>query len=209
MMIKRPLLWCAGAYALGEVLALQSGGLWPAVMFLAAGAVVVWLRIRQRRQPAGAVGAGQNRRIFRLVLPLLFMLGFVRLLQAGDSFAVREVDRYLETEGELSAELSGRVARIELRTVSGRKSFRLLVSGCVVRMEEPEGKDSGEEGEVFPIGTVLLSLDELPKEVREGRSIAVKARLSEMEEAGNPGQFDGRGYYRGQGISYRQQYEDR
>lgn len=203
MMIKRPLLWCAGAYALGEVLALQSGGLWPAVMFLAAGAVMVWLRIRRRRQPAGEDGAGQNRRIFRLVLPLLFMLGFVRLLQAGDSFAVREVDRYLETEGELSAELSGRVARIELRTVSGRKSFRLLVSGCVVRMEEPEGKDSGEEGEVFPIGTVLLSLDELPKEVREGRSIAVKARLSEMEEAGNPGQFDGRGYYRGQGISYR------
>ncbi len=194
MVIKRPLLWVVGAYALGEVLALQSRGLWFIVMVLTAA---VCRKLWGGGPPGHSAGVVRRRRIIWLVLPFVFLLGVLRLRQAENSPAVRELDACLEAEESLTVTLCGRVARVELRTASGGKSFRLLVSDCTVLRDEAD-----EAGELS-VGGVLLSLDELPEEVCEGRSITMRVRLSELEEPGNPGQFDGRGYYRGQGISYR------
>ncbi len=194
--MKRPLLWCAGAYALGEVLALQSGGLWIAAFFLAAAACLGFWRTKAAG-PEGLPGirpAAGNRRILWLVLSVFFVLGWLRVYQAGDSQILRRLDGDLAEEESLEGILSGRAARLELRNGEGGESFRLLLSGCVFR---PEGR------EACPVGGVLVTLEELPEGVREGRELTMKARLLEMEESGNPGQFDGRSYYRSQGISYR------
>ncbi|MCI8465702.1 MAG: DUF4131 domain-containing protein [Lachnospiraceae bacterium] len=194
MLIKRPLLWYAGAYALGEVLARRSEGLWPAALCLAAGmaGAIVGFRLKGKKN-------GQGRQKIWLVLPAFFLLGFWRICQEGDSPAIQELDRRLELEGRLEAELSGQIERIEFRKVEAEESFRLYLSGCRVQMK---GKET-EETERFFVGGVLLFWEELPEGVQEGRTISAKVRLMEMEEARNPGQFDSRSYYRSQGIAYQ------
>lgn len=201
--MKRPLLWCAGAYALGEVLALPGRGLWTITLLLIAGAVVC------RRGKKG----GKNGRAVWFFLSCFFLFGILRLNQAGDSPEVRELDRRLAEEESLTAVFSGKVAHMERRNEGGRESFRLLLSGCRVRPETERDGENGpggakakeeelKETKSFPVKGVLLFLDELPEGVREGRDVVVRGKLSEMEEARNPGQFDSRSHYRSQGISY-------
>ncbi|MCI8504889.1 MAG: DNA internalization-related competence protein ComEC/Rec2 [Lachnospiraceae bacterium] len=191
MIIKRPLLWYAGAYALGEVLALQSGGLVPVVWLSAAGGAAAVCRRRKR--------GGQSRHRIWFALPFFFLLGSFRLWSAQEPPAIRKLDDRLLEERNLTAALSGKVERIELRTVEGRESFRLLLSGCDVGTDKEEVR----EAESFSVGRVLVSMEQLPEGVEEGREVCLEVCLSEMEESGNPGQFDSRSYYRGQGISYR------
>ncbi len=226
--MKRPLLWYAGAYALGEVLALHGGGLWPAVFLAAAGTAAVcclrkskkiflFVRRRARRACPARRSGGQGvrgRRVLWFFLSLFFVLGSLRLSRSGDPPAVRRLDGILAEKESLTGVLSGRIVRMELRSTKGEESFRLLLSGCSFRPEDSEkggipAEEAGdrsagpEETEVFPVGGVQLTLEELPEGVREGRDLTMRVRLSEMEEPGNPGQFDSRSYYRSQGISYR------
>lgn len=133
------------------------------------------------------------------MLLFFFLLGYVRIYQTGNSASVKILDGRLEEEENLTAKLAGRVVRIELRDTGGKESFRLLLSDCSI---QTEGKTETEETELFFVGGVLLFLDELPEGVREGRKVFMEVRLSEMEASGNPGQFDSRSYYRGQGIFY-------
>ncbi|MCI8549109.1 MAG: DNA internalization-related competence protein ComEC/Rec2 [Lachnospiraceae bacterium] len=184
MLMKRPLLWYAGAYALGEVLALQGRGLGLAVLCgLTAGTAAAGRKVSK---------SGQSRWIW-LVLPFFFILGVIRVRGEGALPAIEGLDRKLEITGDLETVITGKVTRVERREVEGRESDRLYLSGCMIGAEETEH---------YQVDGVLLLFDELPAGVEEGKHITVNVRLFSMEEAGNPGQFDSRDYYRSQGIYY-------
>ena len=184
MLIKRPLLWYAGAYALGEVLALQSRGLGLAILCgLAAGAAAAGWK---------AAKSGQSRWIW-LVLPFFFVFGIIRIRGEESLPAIASLDRKLEKTGSLETVVSGNVARVEIREAEGEEKGRLYLSECMIGTKETE---------YYHVDGILALFDELPAGMEEGKHIVANVRLFSMEEAGNPGQFDSRGYYRSQGIYY-------
>ena len=195
--MKRPLLWYAGAYALGEVLILQgfgagglpgiAGGL-LAAFFAAAGMAVVFY---------GKKKSGQSRLLW-LALPLFFVLGYFRCSAVYHSSDLEKLEKRLAESGmeQAPAVVSGTVERIELRNISyqsGRKreEFRLWLRGCEIRLTDG----------TYPADGVLVFGENLEDGVLEGRNVTMEASVSALEEPGNPGQFDSKSYYRSRKIS--------
>ncbi len=205
-MIKRPLLWYAGAYVLGEVLALyglraSESAMVKVVFLLGAAAVFTGISVCCRK----SVKMGQSKRLW-LALPAFFVVGAALAMTA-------EKETYLDpvfTAGdkdELEAEISGVIERIE-RKSRDTEEIRLCLKNCTGILSG-EGTMNG--GEIYELGRVTVIFKETPDsvpEAAEGRRVQVRCRLAAMEEPGNPGQFDSKGYYRALGISYFAYGED-
>ncbi len=170
-MIRRPLLWYAGAYVLGEVLG--RAGIGAAAAAAVLGAAAGW---------HGSRKTGQSRLLW-LALPFFIL--------AGGLLYQRECRERklcpLEWDGK-RAQVSGRILRLELR----EDGVRLWLEDCEVEL-------AGGRGGAFP--GLLLFLEQLPSGACEGRRICMEAVLGVFEEAGNPGGFDSRSYYRALGVS--------
>lgn len=176
--MKRPFLWYAGAYVLGEVLAFYGLGAAAllGVLLLSAGDI----------KAAASKKQGQSRRVW-LALPFFFLAGLILVNRANISLPL---DTFFEITGktELDVEITGTVMRIE-------REGRIRLNNCEITFFD---ENSSKEKMVFVKGVLLLMDDD----AEEGNRIRAEGKLYAMEEPGNPGEFDSRAYYRAMGISY-------
>lgn len=183
-MIKRPFLWCAGAYVLGEVLALYGPG-----TALPLGALLLF---------AVTGKYGQSKRLM-LALPFFFLAGMILAGRAGKAPAM---DTVFEEQGksELTGTISGKIAKIEERKEAEEKTeYRIWMKNCQVLLTEKEGT-------VYETGEILLLAEGESEDswevIEEGNRVLVTGKILAMEKPGNQGQFDSSAYYRAVGIDY-------
>lgn len=179
-MIRRPLLWYAGAYILGEVFG--HCGFWEA-----AGTAIVMLAFVRVR-------SGQKKRGM-LILPFFFLAGAVLAWNAGQVLPMDAVFRE-EDESSLPGTVSGTVVSVEKR----EEKYRLRLKSCSASLK-------GREEEFGKIGGILVFAESSETEaewetVQEGNTVRVSGDLYGPEKTGNPGQFDMSAYYRSIGIRY-------
>ncbi len=211
--MKRPLVYAAGGFVLGEVWLLLPVE-WKAVIpvLAAAGIFCLW----KRRQEHGNVAAG-GRSLVCWILPL-FCFAF---LGAGRFAADQRTEKRCEAQ---TAALEGRTLQVEgtLDDVEAGKKERyaavLTLSDVVLYTQ-----DGAQEFE----GAVLVYLDEMPAgfdlggmettvrdrriadeagtvdRLRVSMRVSVWGKLESMGHATNPGQFDFGEYYHALGIEGR------
>ena len=184
------MIWIAGAFVLGEVAAYLADGataegtgmpfFLTALFFIAGAALPAAAYLR----PAERISKKAAGRI--LILFLLFLSGAFRMHGA---MAKEPAEQLLEENGS-------------------RRGVRLL--GLTDRVEEKNGKLTLLLSEVLIDGEQTASKVRLSVKEEDcseipapGDRVLAIGMLSLFEEATNPGQFDFRMHYRGQGVRYR------
>lgn len=186
MKIKRPLTVFAGAFVLGEVLALLQTKVWAGIFgFLFV--VVLFLWYQKERDSRGIL----------VCLVLSFcMLGLFR----GN----REYQMYEKTETCVSESLTGEVVGTVQKLEEKELSWGIRLTDCRWRWEN----DSGEwrEESLDTDVQVWLRKDLFPQQkeqLRPGRRIKAAGERTQPESPGNPGEFDYNAYYRSIGIGWQ------
>ena len=184
------MIWIAGAFVLGEVAAYLADGataegtgmpFFLTALFFIAGLTLGMAFFHRTRGMAARKTAGRI-----LVLFLLFLAGVFRMYGA---VAKEPAEQLLEENGS-------------------RRGVRLL--GLTDRVEDKEGKLTLILSEVVIDGEQTASKVRLSVKEEDcseipaaGDRVLAIGMLSLFEEATNPGQFDFRMHYRGQGVRYR------
>ena len=224
-MIYRPLLWYFGSAAFGEVLA-KSGGITGKLAGISL-LLLVWFYLGEKGKQAGqnrllwlllpcffALGFlryGQAVRSFQK-LPETWdkqtavvtgMISRIEERQEVVHLILRDCN-ISEWEGAVfgGGFASGKNGSGQQSTEKELKAETELKSE---ENQEPENEPGAGDGiEVNGI-LVLWEKEELPEEfftlVREGNVMTLEAELRLPKEKRNPGQFDGKAYYRAMGIS--------
>ncbi len=208
--MKRPLVYAAGGFVLGEVwllLPVEMKAVVPALVM--AGVFCLWKKRRER----GYVNAS-GRSLIRWFLPLFCFA----LLGAGRLWA----------DERLSARCGGQIAELEGITLKAEGTLDDVGAGkegsyaAVLTLSDVALYARGEKREFD--GDVLVYLDEVPEEsgafggqtagnaekgaartggLRVSMRVSVWGELETMGRATNPGQFDFGKYYHALGIEGR------
>ncbi len=186
---KRPLLYLAGGFVLGEVLGLQC---MMAVQILLPAAAVVLACMG-----LGAVGAGQV--IFLPREKGYWWIGCISLFLLCGFCRGRQERHVWETEQALALDGVWREYTGKLRGLKDCGSqWEMLLA-----LEEPMG---GEPRRIFVYvdkGGIAWDGRTADMRPRLGMGLRVEGKLEAFGQARNPGQFGYRDYCRAQGISYR------
>lgn len=193
--MKRPLVFAAGGFVLGEVWLLLPV-VWKAAAPALLGVGVCCLESYKKRERKESM-CGSRLVLYR-VLPFLLagILGAGRLqLDRRISLGYEETVKRAEALDDNSAVwLEGRAA--DIRPGNG-ETYEAVLQLSHVRLHFPD--------EQAPFGSVLVYLEERPDRrlVRIGGKVAVKGELEGLGRASNPGQFDYESYYHALGIEGR------
>ncbi len=191
--MKRPLVFAAGGFVLGEVWLLLPVGLKAVIPAIAlCGVCCLW---KKRRQEGKLSGSSQ---VIYWVLPFVFMaaLGAWRL----------EADRLAEKKYEETAEAAERLAEGSPARLEGILADISPGNGetyeAVLQLDRVS---LHVRDRVADYGSVLVYLDEVPdrSRLRIGMKVSVRGQLERMGRATNPGQFDYGRYYHALGIEGR------
>lgn len=177
--MKRPLIYAAGGFVLGEVCVLLPV-VWSAGIFVlvTAGVRVLW----KKRDKRGRVWLWW-------ILPLFLMLGMGRMYEDREILARKE-EALKRVEG-LYLELEGDVAAIE----EGEKLASLKLKGVALRDKQGES--------AYPAVLVYVDPKEIEREkgkLRIGMRVSVRGKLEGFSRLRNPGGFDYEAYYHALGI---------
>lgn len=173
--MKRPLMYAAGGFVLGEVCLLL-----PAVVgigipvILTAGVCYLWMQ-------------NSGRSLLWWILPLFCVLGMLRF--SWDQSLTAQYEQVGEMVCGKDVQLEGTVGKIS----SGEKTDSLQLGQVIVRVQGAE----------YKFGDVLVYVDGDENVGLEGMRIAVAGRLERFDKPGNPGQFDYGAYYHSMGIEGR------
>jgi competence protein ComEC len=202
--MKRPWGILAAGFVLGEVLALKiSFFSIPAAALLLAACFFVWKmpQIRGGQNPVllkccrriflpARSAADKRRMAARFLLLSALLAGAVRLCAASlPSDMEEELDRIMK-ENPYGTELTVKADGAEYGG-----SNLVIRSGCLLIYIPTADSETG-----FAKKAVGFSAEDPPK---IGNTVRVTGKLSRMEHASNPGQFDFAEYYRAKGITHR------
>ncbi len=196
--MRRPLVYAAAGFVLGEVWLLAQTGLRAGLAALAAAGVLFAYASDRKKT--------ENRKSGRS-LPAGFVPLFCMALLGAARLAA---DRSAEPgRVEAAAETAGRTLRAEgrlddIREGNGTTYQAVMeLSGVTAHIRDP-GKTVR-----YP-GTILVYLDEAPdmEDLRIGTRVSVWGELERMPAASNPGEFDYREYCHALGIEGRMFGED-
>lgn len=177
--MKRPLLFAAWGFVLGEVY-LRLPMVWQILtsVLLCSGGMVLWMKWNK---------SGRNLVVW--MMPLFFVLfGVVRLWQ--EQRQVEMWEKFMETcEGE-EREIYGKIMAIQ----PGKENWRLDLEGekpypklvVYVKAEEMAEEAESQEAVVEKYGI--------------GERICVIGELKRFRHPGNPGEFEYAAYYHAQGY---------
>lgn len=175
--MKRPLLWLAGAFALGIALAVCVS---MKICLCFCGAAM-GLTITQYVR----VTTGKSR--VYLLFPVFVLAG--GMYAQADLEMVWLAQTQAEAYFQTTDAVEGTVAWIDLGTEEKQTQIRLENLAC-----------GGEE----LVGSMLMYLEgEAGEELQIGWRIQAWGQAEIMEEANNPGGFDAKSYYAAQGVYYR------
>ncbi len=181
MNIKRPLLYAAGGFVLGEVCFLLPAWLSAGIpMVLTAGVCYLW----KKREKSG-------RSLLWWILPLFLLLGMGSM--CGDRMRTDKAERILSQVKEKRTEVKGNVAAVGY----GDSWVSLKLSQVTLETE-------GECREYFPV-MAYVDREEYQEEnrLRIGMQVSVEGELEGFSKPGNPGEFDYGTYYHALGIEGR------
>lgn len=189
--MKRPWEVLAAGFVLGEVLALA---LSFASVFAAALGLAVLFGIRKTRLFRNGKACLILRQRFGFRLPVLFLCAH---LAGASCFLIGEMPRAGEKELDRILSDGGAYRDITLRIegMETGKNALVLKSGTLL-VTVPTGDGSSEDGKKAD----GFSPEDMPA---IGNTVRVSGKLSRMEHASNPGQFDFADFYRAQGITHR------
>lgn len=208
-MYRRPLFAASIGFVLGEVCALYAeSGRWKimeAVFSLAllavsaaAGKAVKKALLGNREMGKGRKtekGRGMHGVLWILLLFCVFCAGYGRMAWEIQLWEEREEQPW--ENGEVVC-LAGKVEDIREKERIIALTVKTEKMGKVLAYVEREGTGNGE-------GNLPVNLPEAERRILEdlpiGSTVEVKGEVSRFQEAGNPGQFDSRAYYRSCGIS--------
>jgi len=181
MKIKRPLVYMAGGFVLGEVLTLLSVtfGL-AAALFLAAAAFLACVRMEKGRGKTLLFSAFLICGVWRMSVEMLPEPELIRTAaESGQSVQVRgrvrDIGKKEKTDGTMYT----------LTLDDSRMNGTVKAGRVLVYIRE------GDFGEV------------IPDELNPGQVVCVEGRISKEEGPRNPGEFDYGMYYRSLGIRAR------
>lgn len=188
--MKRPLVYAAGGFVLGEVWLLLPVELKAVIPVLVlAGILLLW----GSRGQSGCVERS-GRSLLKWCMPLLcFALLGAALLDADTRRAEECAARIRAVEG------------VTLKLEGVLKDVRPGKEGSYEAVLELADVTLDARGETMDFGgSVLVYLDEAPgDEMRIGMRVSVRGELEAMGQATNPGEFDYGEYYHALGIEGR------
>ncbi len=216
--MKRPLMYAAGGFVLGEVCLLLP--VWPGTgipVILSTGVCCLWIWSRIGNESDGMSGGHvadvsggrrkkeSGRSLLWWILPLFCVLGMLR--GQADERQWMRCQQVIDLAGKAQVRLEGDVWQVE----EGEKSVVLKLRHVEVYVE---GKGyEFRDVLVYVDGTQVQGLPEKTEEektgglqsarLRNGMRIAAWGRLGGFEKASNPGQFDFNSYYRSLGFGGR------
>lgn len=186
--IKRPLLFFAEGFVLGEVLFLLGVVRHAGILAAALTGIFSVLRLIQKRK-TGRGKEGEPQPVFFwlcLGIGFLFVLvGFCRI-QRAQQWAESELSLNLDKR---TVVLEGTIE--EIQVTAARTA--LVLQLCQIQSDD--GLKELEQVQVY--------LDGQQQILRLGNRVQVTGQLTAFSQARNPGEFDFRNYYRAQNINYR------
>ena len=126
-------------------------------------------------------------------------LGVAAILAVWVLFFTPTIPDYGEYDGREAA-VTGRVVRKEYRTSFEKKQIYLYLSNCSVVFIPENSPEDPEKELKLNIMCVLASGEAEPA---VGSCVSLQGELESFDGATNPGEFDSRLYYAGQGIDMR------
>jgi len=184
----------AAGFVLGEVLARAiSMGAAAAAGAVLAVLFAVWkdktFRIFPERNRLRNFLTGGKRMAVSVLFAAAFLTGAVRLCSAEiPSAKMRELDAVIQ-DGGSSRDRSLRIESME------EKGNHLVIRSGTLLVYVPKDSLDG----VYSGKTAVFSEDRMPK---IGNIVHLSGKLSRMEPASNPGQFDFANYYKARGITH-------
>lgn len=196
--MKRPLMYAAGGFVLGEVCLLLPVGLCAGIpAMILAGVCYLWIRRKE-----------SGRSLLWWILPLFVVFGMSRLHM--DQLETERTEQIAEQVKEIPLKLEGEVADIR----EGGESVSLKLSGTTLYI--------GEMCVDYPSVMVYVDVEEFQThkgsgtcvnaemrenveicEIRIGMRVSVQGELEQFQNPGNPGEFDYGAYYHAVGIEGR------
>lgn len=178
--MKRPLMYAAGGFVLGEVCLLLPVGLRAGIpAMILAGVCYLWIRRRE-----------SGRSLLWWILPLFVMLGMSRFHM--DRLEAERAEQIAGQVKEIRLKLEGEVADIR----EGGKYVSLKLSGITLYIREMCVD--------YPPVMVYVDTEEFQAcRIRIGMRVSVQGELERFEGPGNPGEFDYGAYYHAEGIEGR------
>lgn len=183
--MKRPLMYAAGGFVLGEVCFLLPVALSAGIpVMLTAGVCYLWIKRKE-----------SGRSLLWWILPLFLVFGMGRMY--GDRMQSDQAERMVSRMEGRRLKVSGTVTSIQY----GDRSATLKLSHVIL---EPGEKSV----EYFPV-LAYVDQEEMSKVEREqnrlriGTRVSVRGELERFQRPGNPGEFDYGAYYHALGIEGR------
>ena len=211
MNMKRPLMYAAGGFVLGEVCFLLPVGLSAGIpVILTAG--VCYLRMKRKVS---------GRNLLWWILPLFLVLGMGRMY--GDRMETRRAEEMISRMEGQRLKVSGTVASIQYgeRSATLKLSHVILESGeetveylpVLAYMDREEISEEEEaileeREEISEEKKKISEKEEEKRRLRIGMRVSVRGELEGFLKPGNPGEFDYGAYYHAIGIEGRIYGED-